>query len=383
MKKETPMSEQSKPVVVYGASGYTGRIICEYLRQYGVPFLAAGRNEQRLKDSMRSNVPGIETADYEVSEVADELGALTELFTGAEVVINTVGPFSKYGPTAVEAALAAGAHYSDTSGEQDWLITCAEQYGQQFAEKGLLLSPGLAQMYTIGEIAANLCLETPGLDTLDIAVFWGGSPTIASTQTILVNAATSKAYYLERNQYTEFDPNEGLVPLVVPGQHELAQSLPWGGTSHPVWFKNDPRVANVKAQGGVFNTPLMRGVPVIVANALEQTKDMSEAERDKVLTETAAQVMSEMPPRENPLVNKSLDSVHASGPLGRAHCVIHGNSNYQQTGLLQAYGAYHLLQQPPRRVGFASGCQAFGHEQLLGVLREFGLVAEPVLTVNG
>lgn len=126
----------------------------------------------------------------------------------------------------------------------------------------------------------------------------------------------------------------------------------------------------------------MRGVPVIVDNALEQTKDMSAEERDKVLTETAAQVMSEMPPRENPLVNKSLDSVHASGPLGRAHCVIHGNSNYQQTGLLQAYFAYHLIQQPPRQVGFASGCQAFGHQALLGVLREFGLVAEPVLTVQ-
>ncbi|MGC2938913.1 MULTISPECIES: DUF5938 domain-containing protein [unclassified Brevibacterium] len=376
------MSASSKPVIVYGASGYTGRIVCEYLRQYGVPFIAAGRNEQRLKDSMATNVPGIETADFEVRAVDNELGALTELFSDAEVVINTVGPFSKYGPTVVQAALDAGVHYSDTSGEQDWLITCQEEFGEQFAAKDRLLSPGLAQMYTIGEIAANLCLDKPGLDTLDIAVFWGGSPTIASTQTILVNAATSRAYYLERNAYTEFDPNEGLVPLVVPGQHELAQSLPWGGTSHPVWFKNDPRVANVKAQGGVFNTPLMRGVPVIVANALEQTKDMSDDERDAVLTETAAQVMSEMPPRENPLVNKSLDSVHASGPLGRAHCVIHGNSNYQQTGLLQAYFAYHLIQQPPRRVGFASGCQAFGHLELLGVLREFGLVAEPVLTVQ-
>lgn len=377
------MSDQTRPVIVYGASGYTGRLICEYLRQYGVPFIAAGRNEQRLTDSMASNVPGIETADFEVRAVDHDVDALTELFSGAQVVINTVGPFSKYGPTVVEAALAAGAHYSDTTGEQDWLLTCEEQYGEQFAQKGKLLAPGVAQMYTIGEIAANLCLEKHGLDTLDIAVFWGGSPTIASTQTILVNAATAKAYYLERNAYAEFDPNEGLVPLVVPGQHELAMSLPWGGTSHPVWFKNDPRVANVKAQGGVFNTPLMRGVPVIVADALEKTKDMSPAERDAVLTETAAQVMSEMPPRENPLVNKSLDSVHASGPLGRAHCVIHGNSNYQQTGLLQAYAAYALLQQPPRRVGFASGCQAFGHRELLGVLREFGLVAEPVLTVHG
>jgi hypothetical protein len=98
--------------------------------------------------------------------------------------------------------------------------------------------------------------------------------------------------------------------------------------------------------------------------------------------EQAAGVMSENPPRENTRINTSLDSVHASGPLGRAHCVIHGNSNYKQTGLLQAYAAYSLLQQPPRRTGFASGCQAFGHRELLGVLRSFGLVMEPTLTVQ-
>lgn len=373
----------TKPVVVYGASGYTGRLICEYLREFGVPFVAAGRDSGKLKASMEANVPGIETADYEIVEVTHDVAALTELFRGASVVCNTVGPFSKYGPEVVEACLAAGVHYLDTTGEQDWLITCDERYGADFAAAGLLLSPGIAQMYTTGEIAAELCLEKPGLDSLDIAVFWGGSPTIASTQTILVNAATSRAHYLQQNQYVEFDPTQGLVPLVVPGQHELALSLPWGGTSHPVWYRKDPRVANCKAQGGVFNAALMNGVPQIVAGALEATKDMNEADRDAALTATAAQVMNQMPPRENPRLNKSLDSVHASGPLGRAHCVIHGNQNYKQTGLLQAFAAYSLLQQPPLRVGFASGCKAFGHRVLLGQLRAFGLVSEPVLTVEG
>ncbi len=238
-------------------------------------------------------------------------------------------------------------------------------------------------MYTTGEIAAQLCLERPGLDTLDIAVFWGGSPTIASTLTILVNAALAGAFYLEQNQYVPWDPEAGLYQLAIPGQHELALALPWGGTSHPVWFRRDPRVANVKVLGGVFNKPLMLGVPQIVGAAIEATKDMEPDERYAALTATASQVMNEMPPRENPRLNKSLDSVHASGPLGRAHCVIHGNQNYKQTGLLQAYAAYSLLQQAPLRAGFASGCQAFGHRELLGVLRSFGLVSEPVLTVEG
>jgi len=375
------MSE-SKRVVVYGASGYTGRLICEYLREYGVPFVAAGRDAEKVSSSMATNVAGIETADYEVVEVSHDLDSLTELFRGASVVLNTVGPFSKWGPEVVEACLATGAHYTDTTGEQDWLITCDEKYGADFAAAGLLLAPGIAQMYTTGEIAAEVALETPGLDTLDIAVFWGGSPTIASTQTILFNAALSGAHYLEQGRYVPFDPEAGHYQLAIPGQHELALALPWGGTSHPVWYRNDPRVANVKALGGVFNKALMLGVPQIVAAAIEATKDMDADETYTALAATAAQVMSTMPPRENPRLNKSLDSVHASGPLGRAHCVIHGNQNYKQTGLLQAYAAYSLLQQPPKRVGFASGCQAFGHRELLGVLRSFGLVSAPVLTVE-
>jgi short subunit dehydrogenase-like uncharacterized protein len=43
------MSEK-KPVIVYGASGYTGRLVCEYLREYNIPFIAAGR-------STRSSTP--------------------------------------------------------------------------------------------------------------------------------------------------------------------------------------------------------------------------------------------------------------------------------------------------------------------------------------
>jgi short subunit dehydrogenase-like uncharacterized protein len=374
------MSE-AKPVVVYGASGYTGRLVCEYLREFGVPFVAAGRDKARIAEALET-VPGIDTVPHDIVEVQHEVGPLTELLSEATVVCNMVGPFAQHGGEVVEACIATGCHYTDTTGEQDWLIDCDVNYGQRMADKGLLLAPGVAQMYTTGEIAAGLCLETPGLDTLDILVFWKGMPTIASTRTILVNAALAKAYYLEQNQYAEWPADGGLYNVTVPGQHETGLALPWGGTSHPVWFRRDPRVANVKVLGGVFNRPLMLGVPQIVAAALAQVEGLSDEDKYKVLSEQAAGVMNEMPPRENTRVNTSLDSVHASGPLGRAHCVIHGNCNYKQTGLMQAYAAYSLLQQPPRRVGFASGCQAFGHRELLGVLRSFGLVSEPVLTVQ-
>jgi short subunit dehydrogenase-like uncharacterized protein len=370
-----------KPVIVYGASGYTGRLVCEYLREYNVPFVAAGRDKARIQEAM-DKVPGIDTVEHEIIEVAHDVEPLAELFDGARVVLNTVGPFAQYGREVVEACIASGCHYLDTTGEQDWLIICDEEYGQPMADKGLLLAPGIAQMYTTSEIAAQLCLEKPGVDTLDILVFWKGTPTVASTRTILVNACLSKAYYLEQNQYAEWPADAGLYDVAIPGQHEIGLALPWGGMSHPVWFRHDPRVANVKALGGVFNRPLMLGVPQIVKGVLAAIEGLPDSEKLRVINEQAAAVMNQMPPREATRINTSLDSVHASGPLGRAHCVIHGNSNYKQTGLMQAYGAYSLLQQPPKKVGFASGCQAFGHRELLGALRSFGLVMEPNLTVH-
>jgi short subunit dehydrogenase-like uncharacterized protein len=366
----------TKPVVIYGASGYTGRLVAEYLREFNLPFIAAGRNADRIQSAM-DRVPGIETAQYEVVGVEHTVDALTELFSGARVVCNTVGPFALYGAEVVEACIASGCHYLDTNGEQDWMIRCDESWGEAMAEIGRLLSPGIAQMYTSGEIAANICLETPGLDTLDIAVFWKGSPTVASTETILVNAAQSKAHYLEQNEYAEWPADGGIYELSIPGQHQVALALPWGGTSHPVWFKRDPRVANVKVLGGLLDRALMQGVPQIVAAALEQVKDMPYDEKLKVLVQTARSVQGEMPPRENQRINLSLDSVHATGPLGNVHCVLRGACNYKQTGLLQAYSAYHLVGGAPRRVGFASGCQAFGHRELLGVLQSFGLAAAP------
>jgi short subunit dehydrogenase-like uncharacterized protein len=368
-----------KPVIVYGVSGYTGRLVCEYLRELNVPFIAAGRDAERVRKVVEQ-VPVIEPASYDVVGVPHNVEALTEFFRGASVVCNMVGPFIKFGGDVVEACLKAGCHYLDTTGEQDWVLDAKTRWGEKFADKGLLLSPGVAHMYTTGEIAAQLCLENGGYDTLDILTLWGGMPTTASTQTIFT-ILKAKWYYLEQNQYKEW-PVTQTFEVVVPGQHGTGLGLPWGGTSHPIWFKDDPRVANVKVAAGVFAREVMEGVVATVKMYEQNIKPLPMAQQEIELGKIASSIQSNMPPRENARVNKSVDSVHASGPLGRAHCVIHGHSNYKQTGLLQAYGAYSLLQKKPLRPGFASACQAFGHRELLGVLRSFGLVMEPELKVQ-
>ena len=369
-----------KPVIVYGASGYTGRLVCEYLRELGIPFIAAGRDKKRVQEVM-DKVPGIETDDYEVVEVEHDVKALTKLFKGAKVVCNMVGPFIKYGPETVEACLAAGVHYLDTTGEQDWMMLAQEKWGEGFAKKGLLLSPCVAHMYTTGEIAANIALETmPGLDTLDMLVLWKGFPTYASVQTIFT-ILKADWYYLENNQYVQW-PTLTTTECQVPGQHATALTLPWGGTSHPLWFKDDPRVSTVKVYGGVFAREVMDNVVNMTKMIDTDIKPLPFEEQEAALSKMAESVQGDMPPRENPRLNTSIDSVYASGPLGRVHVLLHGNCNYKQTGLMQAWAAANLLQQPPRRAGFASACQAFGHREIFGALRQFGLVLKPIVTVH-
>ena len=129
-----------RPVVLYGASGFSGRLVAEFLREYNLPFLAAGRNREKIQEVM-DRVPGIETADYEIAEVPSTVDELTKLFAGAKVVCNTVGPLIYYGPGVIEASLNAGCHYLDISGEQAWVRQVAENWGPKFAQKGLVAAP--------------------------------------------------------------------------------------------------------------------------------------------------------------------------------------------------------------------------------------------------
>lgn len=369
-----------KPVVIYGASGYTGRLVAEYLREFNLPFVAAGRNAERLKEVVE-HVPGIDTIDHEIVEVEHTVEALTDLFSGAQVVCNTVGPFISYGHEVAQAAVNAGCHYLDTTGEQNWVLEAQRNYGTRFGGKGLLLAPSTAYMHTVSDIAANIALETPGIDSLDVLCLFSGTPTFASTQSIFT-ILMADHYYLEQDQYVQWPAAKG-YDVVVPGQHETFLALPWGGSAHPVWWHGDPRVANVKALSGVFDRGLMDGVLAMAQDVEQNIKPLPPEEQSRVLSERASGVQGGTPPREHHRMHRTLDSVIGRGPNKQVQVVLHGAATYKQTGLIQAYAARHLLHAAPRKTGFAPATAAFGHRELLGALQNFGFVGDPVVTGHG
>ena len=194
-----------RPVVVYGASGFSGRLIIEFLREYNVPFVAAGRDREKIEEVL-SHVPGIGTADYEIVQVDHDVDALAALLEGATVVCNTVGPCIYHGSTVAEAALKAGCHYIDTGGETPWVRLAKEEWGAKFADAGLLLAPATAYMSAVAEACARIAIErAPGIDSLEILSMFMGFPTYGSTQTIF-GQLQWESIYLEQNEYKEWPP---------------------------------------------------------------------------------------------------------------------------------------------------------------------------------
>lgn len=359
-----------KPVIIYGASGFSGRLVAEYLAEYKIPFVAAGRNRAKIVEVMK-NVSGIDKADYEVAEVENSVRELAKLFSGAKVVCNTVGPFIYSGPIVIEASLKSGCHYLDISGEQAWIRDVAENWGPQFAQKRLLAAPASAFMSAPSDAVVRICAENSGLDTFEILTMFRGAPTYGSTQTIFA-VLQAEAYFLEQNQYKRWPPATALE-VVAPGQIQTQLALAWGGFPHPVWFKDHGQVANIKSFGGLLDRQIMENVFATEKLYLEQIAPLPKVERERRLAEMANSVQAGTPPRENPRENRTIDVIVGRGATEFAQCALFGNCCYKQTGLIQAYAAQRLVQLAPCKFGFASVAEAFGARELLGVLEDHGL----------
>ena len=113
------MSGRAHDVVVYGATGFVGRLLAEYLAEHapsGTRIALAGRSRTRLEE-VRRRLPGA-ACDWPVlvADAADE-AALEELAASTTVVATTVGPYLRYGLPLALACARTGTHYADLTGE--------------------------------------------------------------------------------------------------------------------------------------------------------------------------------------------------------------------------------------------------------------------------
>jgi short subunit dehydrogenase-like uncharacterized protein len=125
-------------IVLYGASGFTGRQTVAYCKQFapsGLRWAIAGRNRSKLESV---NSAG---ADVLVADAQDEL-ALNSLAAQTRVVATTAGPFGLYGTKLVEACVRNGTHYCDITGETPWIRQQIDRHHARAAADGTRIVPG-------------------------------------------------------------------------------------------------------------------------------------------------------------------------------------------------------------------------------------------------
>jgi Family of unknown function (DUF5938)/Saccharopine dehydrogenase NADP binding domain len=349
-------------VVVYGASGYTGKLVAAKLAARHIPFIAAGRNKARL-DEQLGNMSELKGASYECVAVEHSVPALTSLFRGKAIVYNLVGPFMQLGNEVVQACLGAGCHYTDATGEQDWMFYARKQYGPEFAKRKLLLIPANSCMWTAGQLVAELCLETGEIDSLDILYVPKGQPTVASTLSF-IRMCCQPQYYLEDNRLIAW-PAATAYTVAAPGMHATVSALPWSGGGETVWYEDDRRVRNCRTLVSFTNQAAMAHVLNLMREFDAKYKHASREEQERATNTWGNAIMQGEPPREDLDCSPLIISCYGRGRTKSVHAILWASGGYTQTAALAAFGVERVLQGKILNSGFSSPAAAFGARDII------------------
>ena len=133
------MSDKSLDVVIYGATGFTGKLVVEYMQEnYGndesISWAIAGRSEEKLKAvsedlKVGSNVPHL-LVD------SNDTDSIESMVKQTKCVLTTVGPYQLYGAKILQQCVIHGVDYVDLCGEPGWMHEMINEYSNQAKETG-------------------------------------------------------------------------------------------------------------------------------------------------------------------------------------------------------------------------------------------------------
>ena len=126
----TAKADRPYDLVVYGATGYTGRLVAEYLAHHyqgkGPKWAMAGRSADKLAEVR--DLIGAPTDTPLVVANSDDPASMQALAESTRVVVTTVGPYQLYGEPLLKACVEAGTDYADLCGEPGWMREMIDKY---------------------------------------------------------------------------------------------------------------------------------------------------------------------------------------------------------------------------------------------------------------
>ena len=152
-------------VVLFGATGYTGELTARAMAARGMRPVLAGRRLAAL-ESLSADLGGTEIAVADAAR-PDTVRAIVER---GDVLVTTVGPMSRWGNAALDAALDARAHYVDSSGESRFVRKVFQQANRRASEQGLVLLAAMAYDSVPGNLAGALALREAGSSATSVRI---------------------------------------------------------------------------------------------------------------------------------------------------------------------------------------------------------------------
>jgi len=168
------LTRVSSRIVLFGATGFTGELTARALVARGARPLLAARSAERVR--ALGDQLGCETAVADAMASGGGADAIAALLQDGDVLVSTVGPFVRWGEPAVAAAIAASAHYLDSTGEPPFIRAVFERHGPPAAAAGCGLLTAMGYDYVPGNLAGALALRDAGPDAtrVDVGYFVAG-----------------------------------------------------------------------------------------------------------------------------------------------------------------------------------------------------------------
>jgi short subunit dehydrogenase-like uncharacterized protein len=158
-------------IILFGATGYTGRLTAEASVARGDRPVLAARTKEKV-EALAAELGGLETAVADVTDPA----SVRALLEPGDVIVATVGPFVRWGDVAAEAAVAAGARYLDSTGEPAFIRRVFERFGPEAERSGAALLTAFGYDWVPGNLAGALALREAGdaATRVDVGYFTTG-----------------------------------------------------------------------------------------------------------------------------------------------------------------------------------------------------------------
>lgn len=357
---------QKGPIAVYGATGFTGKLVSHELQRRGADFVISGRNGEKLA-ALASELGGVPTAVASV----DDPSALRGLLESCAAVIACAGPFTLHGEPLLAAAAQTGTHYIDTTGEQPFIRMAFERYGAQAAETGAAVVSGMGFDFVPGDMIAALTAEgMEPADEVTVAYRVGGFGPTRGTALSALEIVGGRAVEWRDGalQPASRKVDGGSFRFAAPIGDKRTVRYPAGeqitvprhiqtarvrtllsGMALP-----PPPVATLTmpALGLAMRTPLRRAIGAVINRMPEGPSD---EDRSKAKFAVGCEVKS--------------------GSRVRRGSVT-GTDVYGLTGVITVHGALLAADPAYDRSGALAPAQAFDPEPFLGALADFGVAYE-------